>query len=231
MKMVKGALCTSMCSVSTDVEGNEFDPIVFSWFSTKERVESIKLVGEFYGSCKGILGGKSKLDEICRHLSEDEYNGIGSVNFRCAFRETNMHVIVFSTGKMKLSGGTPSNVTNDAELKEFLDAFYRDLCKWLVVCTKDFPNVCCLNGNEKLNGCSEGMLKNCAENGTERFASIVRPNLELKGRRCAYKFYIHTDRKLHLAVDYKGSMQVFAARSFDEMNELVDLFKGLCASV
>ena len=225
--MVLGALCTSMCTVSTDVEGNQFDPIVFSWFSSQKCVESITLVGEFYGNCKGMLGGSSKLDDICKHLNEDEYDGLGSVKFRCTYKGTNLHIIVFNTGKIKISGGTPSNVTNDEDMRAFLDGFYEDMCEWLVVCTKEWPKVCCWNGNEKLVVCNEKILKQSAANAAGKFAIIMKPNLECKGRRCAYKFYLHANRKLHIAVDYKGSMQIFAAKSFQEMKDIISIFKML----
>ena len=165
---------------------------------------------------------------IINQLDDATYSGIGSVCFKVVYSKdifkVNVSLIVFNNGKIKMSGGSPKTIGNDQDMKSFLHTLMKDLCAWLPFNIDDMPKICCLNGNFKLKDYSESHLQNHIQQNKGRFAHVVNPNIMNKGRRCAYKFYMFENRKFHLAIDYKGCIQVFAAVTFSELQNIVNAF-------
>lgn len=223
MKVVP-ALWQAICSVSTSSMKQEFDPFVFSMFEKPSQDSPFCLIDNFFISYKGQLSSKLPYDDVINNLQESDYGGIGSIRFKCTYSSINVSIIVFNTGKIKLSGGTPSTIHTNDDMISFIKSLSNSLCVWLPFTEHQQPYICCLNGNMKIPNFSSERLTALTLAAKHTFNRIVEPNLMKRGRRCAYKFYLHANRKFHIAVDYKGHIQVFAAQHYWELQHIVDLF-------
>lgn len=56
---------------------------------------------------------------------------------------------------------------------------------------------------------------------TNIFGNVICPEPELEGRRFAAKVYPYKDRNFHAAFDHFGKVQIFSARSFIEIAQLI----------
>ena len=217
-KVVAPAMWQAVCAASTDgFTCDTFDPLVFKTFKSPAPDSPIKLVDQLYLSYKGKLGSKLPFNDVIPHLDDCDVLGIGSVRFKCVYNGVNVSVIVFNTGSIKLSGGSPKFIIDDDGMNSFLTLLFNDLCWWLSICPKVQPVISCLNGNIKLPMFSGDSLKLLVNSRRSVFARVVNPNLQLKGRRCAYKLYPLHNSNLHIAIDYSGSAQIFAAKSVSQL--------------
>lgn len=218
------ALWQAICSVSTSMLKQEFDSVIFSMFQKPPEDSPFALIDQFYISYKGHLSSKLPYDDIINQLDDSEYDGIGSVRFKCTYLDINVSIIVFNSGKIKLSGGTPNTIHSNQDMISFLKNISHDLCEWLPFTEYENPTICCLNGNLKIPDFSSERLECLITSAQKKFSRIIEPNLMKRGRRCAYKLYLHNHRKFHIAIDYKGHIQIFAAQHYWELQHIVDIF-------
>ena len=200
-----------------------FDPLIFHidrFELVPEMPEgsSVELQSEMYVSSKGSLGDKIPLEEVIGHVNADRF---GSINFKLLYKGlTNISVIVFSNGRIKLSGGMSGMVKDQKSLLEYVNEVMEGLSKWLKVRVSEPGVIMCLNGICRSGRTHTAMeLRDMIEMKSKNFTRIIQPDLNRRGgRRSAYKCYLLADRKLHIAYDHKGTAQIFGARSYDELS-------------
>ena len=173
---------------------------------------------EIFGNLRGHLGATVKLNRLFEEGIKNEL--IGSVKFSLDVMGTKVSVLVFNTGSCKLCGGFPSSV------KESFDVVAYN--NYLHECQNEFEKVTklkikssrliCVNGQFRIEKMVDLIaLDKYIKNHQNKFYHVKQPNLDSKGRRGAYKLYLHKHRKTHIAVDYKGTCQVFACKTIQEL--------------
>ena len=123
------AMWQAVGKASTDVEGLEFDPLYFANFEEPGASCPFKITQDFSISYRGQLGSKLPFYDVINRLEDDGFAGIGSVSFKCSYTHekisSNISVIVFNTGKIKLSGGFPKSISrNDSSFNLWLSKMF-----------------------------------------------------------------------------------------------------------
>lgn len=172
-----------------------------------------------FGNLRGHLDTTVELHRLFEDGIKSEF--IGSVKFSYDVAGTKVSVLVFNTGSCKLCGGFPMHV------KESFDVV--DYNKYLDDCKRKFEQITklkleggrliCVNGQFRLGNKLSNLLEldGFVRVHRSKFDHVKEPNLDNKGRRGAYKLYLHKDRKTHIALDYKGTCQVFACKTVEEL--------------
>lgn len=194
---------------------------VFDWHEGLVTTDEIK----FFANPRGHLGASLTFDQLKDHGIDN--NTIGSVCFRFSHEEKTISVLIFKTGKIKISGGYALQIIakNDATLYDtYLDSIVakvQDITKL----TCGVKNITCLNGQlhiDPLKTTTE--LAAFVKKHQHKFAHVKQPLYDVPGRRGAYKLYLSKDTKTHIAVDIKGKTQIFAAKSFEELFFIFRIF-------
>lgn len=206
---------------------------MFQMMINCESIEDIyewhKLVNtetiSFFANPRGHLGASLEFSQlrdnnICNST-------IGSVCFKFCHDGKNISVLIFKTGKIKVSGGYPAHIiaTNTAVA---FDTYLADIVTKVQEITKltcGEKNITCLNGQlhmQPLKTTTE--LSAFVQTHKHKFGYVKPPQYDAPGRRGAYKLYTSTTKKTHIAIDIKGKAQIFAAKSFEELFILFHIF-------
>lgn len=179
----------------------------------------------FFANPRGHLGASMDFEQVKEH---DIWNDtIGSVCFKFLHEEKNISVLIFKSGKIKISGGYPLRIIA-ANAVAVYDTYLDEVAAKVQSITKlafGNKNITCLNGQLQIVP-----LKNTIELATfiqthrHKFAYIKQPQYDVPGRRGAFKLYMSKTKKTHVAVDIKGKAQIFAAKTFDELMSLFHIF-------
>lgn len=180
-----------------------------------------------YGNLRGDFGTTMRLDDL---LEKNIAHGtIGSVKFSFCVSDTKISALLFNTGSCKLCGGFPMTIKSSGDINKynlFLDDCKRTFTK---KCGLEFydAKIICLNGQYRITERLDDLvaLDGFVQKHRSQFQKVTRPNLDIRGRRGAYKLYIYSDRKTHIAVDHKGVCQVFACKSIDELFRCFEMLK------
>jgi hypothetical protein len=182
---------------------------------------------EFFGSAKGHLGASLTFEELKNNEICDQ--SIGSMCFKKDHHGKQISVLLFRNGKMRICGGYPQSIIlqNDVSVYEkYLDDILFVLEKVLQK-TCEGKTISCLNGQIHFNAFNTtSSLAQFINSKKTSFFAIKEPQLDLPGRRGAYKMYLRKDSKTHIALDVKGKAQIFGAKSFTELFFLFDVFKS-----
>ena len=172
-----------------------------------------------FANLKGNLGTSAELRTLLEGGISSQV--IGSVKFSFEVDGTKASALVFNTGTCKICGGFPESVKDSFDVQKYNR--YLDQCKESFELTTKLnltgTKIICINGQFQI----ENKLSNLSE--LDEFISIHRlkfdhvkqPSLDNRGRRGAYKLYLYGKKKTHIAVDYKGTCQVFACKSVEEL--------------
>ena len=175
----------------------------------------------------GNSGFKNKLEYISGSFFP--FTQVGSVH--CKFLNTEsmngVSILIFSSGKLKISGGLSKVKSNHKEyieemVQELVSFFTGRLTDLLVV--PDY-SICMLNAQFRIKMTPQlfrKFLYTLQKSG--KFFNIKEPTLSGRGRISSAKVYPFDGRRSHLAVDPKGSVQMFAFKSFDEVELAVKNF-------
>jgi hypothetical protein len=189
-----------------------------------KSIKSSEIV--FYGSAKGHLGASLTFDELEEHDVIDE--SIGSMNFKIETQGKKVSVLLFRNGKMKVCGGYPISVvlSNKASTYEaYIDGILPILSEVLKK-TCGVKELSCLNGQIHITPFkTTSMLDTFIKSKTSSFFCVTEPQLDIPGRRGAYKLYLRRGFKTHAALDVKGKAQIFGAKSFDELFYFFDVLR------
>ena len=180
----------------------------------------VELVSDICVHPRGCLGDSVAIADIVGHVQPECF---GSVSFKFIYKQSNLSFLVFNSGSVKLSGGVPRHISSQKQLGTFIDSVFELVCSWLTLSLSQQPYISCLNGTVRsTNAHTPKQLASFVSDVSHRFDRIIAPNLEAKGgRRSAFKCYLLPGRKLHISYDHKGTGQIFAARSFDELHNCV----------
>lgn len=189
---------------------------IFDFFSTFEHVGKSCVI---FANLRGNLGTSVELRTLFEKGVSSQV--IGSVKFSFEVDGTKASALVFNTGTCKICGGFPASVKDSFDVKKYNT--YLDKCRnSFELCTKlnlTETKIICINGqfwiDHKLSNLSE--LDHFISLHRFKFDHVKQPNLDNRGRRGAYKLYLYGKKKTHIAVDYKGTCQVFACKSVEEL--------------
>ena len=174
------------------------------------------------GSPKGQLGTSLPMDTLIDN--DIDIQSLGSVNFKFFYLTKTVSVLAFNKGNIKISGGLPN--TSKSDIEDYLMNLSKTLCK---IFNAQFLSldIKLLNGQITLPPFKDTTyLKQFVHNKSSFFEYIKSPCYDRAGRRPAYKLYLKKDRKTHCAVDCGGKLQIFAAKSLDELFYFRELFKN-----
>ena len=175
----------------------------------------------------GNSGFKNKLEYIPDTFFP--FTQVGSVH--CKFLNTEsmngVSILIFSSGKMKISGGL-SKVNINHE--EYIEDMVQELVSFLtgrltdLLIVPDY-SICMLNAQFRIDMTPQLFRKylfTLQQSG--KFFSIKEPTLSGRGRISSAKVYPFEGSRSHLAIDPKGSVQMFAFKSFTEVELAVETF-------
>ena len=214
-----------MCSVDYTFEFKDVieklagEAVILPDRSTRSTQIGRKLKLESY-TIYGNSGFKNKLEYI--EGSFFPYTQVGSVH--CKFVNTEslngVSILIFSSGKLKISGGL-SKVKSKHEdyiegmVQELLSFFTGRLTYLLTI--PDYT-MSMLNAQFRIDMTSQLFRKFLFNlQNSKQFFNIKQPTLSGRGRISSAKVYPFDGRRSHFAVDPKGSVQMFAFKSFDEI--------------
>ena len=178
----------------------------------------------------GDSGFKNKLEYIPGSFFP--FTQVGSVH--CKFINTEsmngVSILIFSSGKLKISGGLSKVKSNHEDYveemtQELVSFFTGRLMDLLVVPNY---NICMLNAQFRISMKPQlfrKFLYTLQKSG--KFHNIKEPTLSGRGRISIAKVYPFDDRRSHFAVDPNGSVQMFAFKSFDEVELAVTTFMAI----
>jgi len=173
----------------------------------------------FYANPKGHLGASLEIEtlkknKICNSI-------IGSVCFKFCHLDKTISILIFTTGKIKISGGYPLNMIAGGGCPEVLDAYLDELVSEVKNITQlacGTKKISCLNGQLHIDPFeTTSALDSFLKIHRHKFAVYKQPRFDSPGRRGAYKLYLNAHNKTHIAVDVKGKAQIFAAKTFVEL--------------
>ena len=178
----------------------------------------------------GKSGFKNKLEYTPEYFFP--FAEVGSIH--CKFMNTEsmngVSILIFSTGKLKISGGLSKVKTKHLEyiedmVKELVSFFTGRLTDLLVVPNY---NISMLNAQFRIEMTPQlfrkflfKLQKSC------KFFNIKEPTLSGRGRISSAKVYPFNGRRSHFAIDPKGSVQMFAFKSFEEIDIAVKTFLAI----
>ena len=182
----------------------------------KNRDENLGII---HGNLRGNLSAKVPLEEL--REQGIEHHIIGSVSFTFHVDGTVISILLFNKGSCKICGGFPKSVVESGDVERYKFFFRKCMTTFedLTALKLSDQRITCLNGQFKLNTDMNNILDldDFVRRHRSKFAIVKPPNLDNPGRRGAYKLYLVRGRKTHIAVDYKGTVQVFACKSFEEL--------------
>lgn len=189
--------------------------MISNFYSTFERVRDVVV----FANLRGNLGTSVELRTLFEEGIASEV--IGSVKFSFEVEGTKASALIFNTGSCKLCGGFPKSVKDAFDVKKY--NIYLDKCRehfeHLTNLNMAGIKLICINGQF----CIDNKLSNLIELDQfirihrQKFDHVKQPNLDKRGRRGAYKLYLYSKKNTHIAVDYKGTCQVFACKSVEEL--------------
>ena len=175
----------------------------------------------------GNSGFKSIMD-----YNKDVYfpfSQVGSVH--CKFINTKsmnaVSILIFSSGKMKISGGL-SKVKRDHAV--YIDDIVQEIVYFFTGCLADLlvvPDytISMLNAQFRIDMTPQLFRNFLFElQKSKKYVNVKEPTLSGRGRISSAKVYPFFERRSHFAVDPKGSVQMFAFKSFDEIESAVRTF-------
>lgn len=204
-----------------------FKPTMFQMMVDCESIDDVFKWREglthritFYANLKGHLETSLEIEKL-------KANGIssgviGSVCFKFCHLDKTISILIFTTGKIKISGGYPlAIIAHNSAAPAVLDSYLDELVTKVQNITKlacGTKKISCLNGQLcippfKTTSALDAFIKR----HRHKFGVYKQPRFDAPGRRGAYKLYLNTQSKTHIAVDVKGKGQIFAAKTFDEL--------------
>lgn len=191
--------------------------VIRDFYTTFEHM--IKAGCVVHANLRGSLGTSVDLQTLLNTGLQTEV--IGSVKFSFDVNGTKASALVFNTGSCKICGGFPIDVKNSADqsmYNKYLDAC-KDHFERITELKLDRTRLICINGQFHIDRELSNLLELDAFVGMHRhkFDRVKQPNLDMKGRRGAYKLYLHGKKNTHIAIDHKGTCQVFACKSVAEL--------------
>ena len=168
---------------------------------------------------KGKLGEQVSLKELLVADPEIDTKGFGSIAIKIEWKNVNHSLTVFNpTGKFKLCGGIPENVTEDSELRGHIKSFLGIMERWFDLKVEEgTAKIVNLVGKIELgkNKKIRDSLKKCES----YYDKIVSPDMENKGRRNAWKLYkqISGKGKQQVTIGTEGNGQIFGCKSFTQL--------------
>lgn len=173
----------------------------------------------FYANPKGHLGASLEIETLKKNKICNSV--LGSVCFKFVHLDKTISILIFMTGKIKISGGYPLNMIADGGCPELLDAYLDELVTEVQSITKlacSTKRISCLNGQLNIEPFkTTSALESFIRTHIHKFAVHKQPRFDSPGRRGAYKLYLNAQNKTHIAVDVKGKAQIFAAKTFAEL--------------
>ena len=175
----------------------------------------------------GNSGFKNKMEYISG--SYFPFTQVGSVH--CKFINTEsmngVSILIFSSGKLKISGGLSKVKSNHSD---YIEEMIQELVSFFTGRLSDLISVpdytiSMLNAQFRIDMTPQLFRKylfNLQKSGN--FFNIKEPTLSGRGRISSAKVYPFEGRRSHFAVDPKGSIQMFAFKSFDEVETAVKTF-------
>jgi hypothetical protein len=166
-----------------------------------------------------------------RHLTTQEIttHQIGSISLKLRYMNINLSVLIFSTLKIKISGGLQQLEFDDlttTSFWEFIDLTVLTPCVG-IVCSES-------NGFSMTNGMVNANIRRNAQMQFTSYLKIVDDivrkaanthvvhpppcllDATVRGRRCATK-YKRIDGKGSLMFDHSGNIQAFAYRNLEDL--------------
>jgi len=210
-------------------------------FEFKEIIEKIADVSAVYLPERNLrstgLGRKLVLDSYTIYgksgfKNKIEYNKslsfpfslVGSVHCKFISESTNgVSILIFSSGKLKISGGLSKIKSNH---QQYIDDIVYELVSFFTGSLSDPTyNISMLNAQFRIPITPQIFRKFLFKlQESKKFFNIKEPTLSGRGRISSAKVYPFDGRRSHFAVDPKGSVQMFAFKSFDEVESAVKTF-------
>tara|TARA_B100001093_G_scaffold474797_1_gene499798 strand:- start:14016 stop:14639 length:624 start_codon:yes stop_codon:yes gene_type:complete len=169
-------------------------------------------------SCPGALGERAELAVL---LDLIEPYMIGSIQLKVIHNNIKYSILIFKSGKLKISGGCGS-INEHNTLKNNISTIASLIAQW-VKSSISLLDITLINGQFNLKKMSITELQNKIRYVEKHFEVIKKPIYDLPGRRGAYKLYIYGNRKFHVALDTGGCCQIFAAKTYDELKFIYNI--------
>jgi len=203
-----------------------FKPTMFQMMVDCDRIDDVFEWNDgltdkikFYANPKGHLG--ASLDFETLKINKISNSFIGSVCFKFVHLDKTISILIFTTGKIKISGGYPLNMIVGGGCPVVLDAYLDELVSEVQKITQlacGTKKISCLNGQLHIDPFkTTSALESFIRTHIHKFAFHRQPRFDSPGRRGAYKLYLNAQNKTHIAVDVKGKAQIFAAKTFAEL--------------
>jgi len=193
---------------------------IYTWY---DMVKSDAI--SFFANPRGHLGASLDFEQLKENIIDSAT--IGSVCFKFLHEGKNISVLVFKSGKIKISGGYPMHIIA-ANTVAVYDTYLDEIATHVQNITKltcGNKNISCLNGQLYITPMQNTTeLAAFVQTHRHKFAYIKQPQYDVPGRRGAYKLYLKNSTKTHVAVDIKGKAQIFAAKTFVELISLFHIF-------
>ena len=169
-------------------------------------------------ACPGSLGERAELSVLLRFVEPYKF---GSIQLKLLYQNVKYSILIFKSGKMKISGGCGHISDNDI-LHITVSKVANLIATW-VKAKISSVDISLINGQFTLNKMTIIDLKKKIEKVAHHFKIIKKPLYDIPGRRGAYKLYMFTDRKFHVAVDTGGCCQIFAAKKYNELLSIYNI--------
>jgi hypothetical protein len=169
-----------------------------------------------------IAYGKSGFKTVVE-LEADAYDNIGSIHYKFKHSKgNNVSVLLFiKSGKIKISGGL--TMVEDCKNK-YIQSIVEFVCIFFKQETVCRYSISMINAQVKMVICPKTFRKLLYSlQGSNKFSTIKEPALTGKGRITCAKVYPFSGRRCHLSIDPKGTVQFFAFKSFDELEQCKNL--------
>lgn len=153
---------------------------------------------------------------------------IGSLHIKYINTESMnaVSILIFASGKLKISGGLSKVKSNH---KNYMENVLVTIISFLTGSIADFIipkyTISMLNAQIRIDMIPQLFRKflfTLQKSGN--YISIQEPALSGRGRISSAKIYPFNGRRTHFAVDPKGSVQMFAFKTFEEVEAAVETF-------
>jgi hypothetical protein len=176
-----------------------------------------------------IYGRSGFKNKLVYDKDSFQLNDVGSlhIKFINSNNKNKISVLLFKSGKLKISGGL-SNVHKNHD--EYIDDIVQEVCFFLTGKLMNLliiPSytITMLNAQTRIHMTPRLLnrfLYTLQE--SKNFHMIQKPTLTGRGRISASKVYPFKERKSHFSIDPNGSVQMFAFKSFIELKNSMFIF-------
>lgn len=172
-----------------------------------------------------VLYGRNGFKTKLEYSKGMEMMSIGSIHSKFEHVNGNkISVIMFRSGKIKVSGGLVNNKKGNDE--EYIKEVVNVICDVFTGEECIRYKMSLLNGISRISMTPQRFRKFLYEvQESKKFDKVKEPTFTGRGNITCGRIYPYEGRKSHISIDPKGGVQLFAFRSFEEVKQVVKMFE------